>query len=255
MAAQEQKFQALLKSNHPSEKLADIVIPVYYHIVYANQTLEGGYLSDQNARDNFNLLNTGFQNSGFTFRLEEIRRYNNPTWFNEIGVNDPWPLEWEMKRTTRAGGRSTLNIWTVSQVAFPMVLTPNTNFVEGFAQYPWNYANNPDSDGVAMRHTTFPGNGNPKRFGKSYIHEVGHWLGLYHTFEGNNCSGTGDFVSDIPAQEFSADGCPTDLDSCPFHPGVDPISNYMDYSEDSCKTGFTPGQIARMSGQYNQYRA
>ncbi|TFK24300.1 hypothetical protein FA15DRAFT_704739 [Coprinopsis marcescibilis] len=222
MAAQEQNFQALLKSNPPPERLADVVIPVYYHIVYANQTLEGGYLSDQNARDTFNMLNTGFQNSGFTFQLEEIRRYNNPTWFNEIGVSDPC-----LRRAS----------------------------VEGFAQYPWNYANNPDSDGVTLRHTIFPGNGNPKRFGKTYIHEVGHWLGLYHTFEGHDCSGSGDFVSDTPAQAFQADGCPIGLDSCPFHPGVDPISNYMDYTEDLCRTEFTPGQIARMSGQYNQYRA
>ncbi|TFK24277.1 hypothetical protein FA15DRAFT_592727 [Coprinopsis marcescibilis] len=239
-----------MQSNPAPESLADIVIPVYYHVVYANQTFDGGYLSNQNVQDAFNLLVTGFQNTGFTFQLEEVRRHFNPTWFNEVGISDPWPIEWDMKHSTRVGGPRTLNIWSILISHISLRKISN----DGYAQFPWNYATNPDSDGVTMKYTVFPGNGHPTRSGKTLIHEAGHWLGLYHTFEGNSCFGNNDFVDDTPAQAFPTDGCPFGLDTCP-QPGADPISNYMNYSFDSCLTEFTPGQINRMLNQYQQFRA
>tara|TARA_B100000575_G_scaffold215765_1_gene176481 strand:+ start:1105 stop:3117 length:2013 start_codon:yes stop_codon:yes gene_type:complete len=95
---------------------------------------------------------------------------------------------------------------------------------------------------------------------KTLIHEVGHWCGLYHTFDDNgfpyddcedaatetNCETQGDRVCDTPPT--------TQVFSCqPACPG-DVINSYMSYAPDQCRTLFTPGQIDRMHAQLETLR-
>ncbi|KAM0328543.1 hypothetical protein ACHAQA_004950 [Verticillium albo-atrum] len=92
--------------------------------------------------------------------------------------------------------------------------------------------------------------------GKTAVHEVGHWFGLLHTFNGLTCNPFGgDMVDDTPQESVATTGCPVGKDSCPDQPGLDPIHNYMDYSSDSCLTEFTPGQAFRMHDSYAWMRA
>eukprot|EP00543_Licmophora_paradoxa_P006022 CAMPEP_0202459208 /NCGR_PEP_ID=MMETSP1360-20130828/33100_1 /ASSEMBLY_ACC=CAM_ASM_000848 /TAXON_ID=515479 /ORGANISM="Licmophora paradoxa, Strain CCMP2313" /LENGTH=244 /DNA_ID=CAMNT_0049080147 /DNA_START=84 /DNA_END=814 /DNA_ORIENTATION=+ len=143
----------------------------------------------------------------------------------------------ELGITYRRGDESTLNVFLGEDGSFATF--PETDGIE-----------NNLIDGCYVALGTLPGGtevgGN---LGINLVHEVGHWLGLEHTFKGNSCdpSNKNDFVDDTPQQANATDViCPAFRDSCPNLPGTDPIHNYMDYSSDGCNEEFTPGQIYRM---------
>ena len=139
-------------------------------------------------------------------------------------VNAGWAAdgsELAMKKALRKGTYKDLNLYFMSSM----------NYL-GYCYFPTTVtagSNNFYYDGCSILSSTVPG-GSETNYnqGQTATHEVGHWLGLYHTFQGG-CSGTGDSVSDTPAEASSASGCPVGRDTC-TSAGVDPIHNYMDYT-------------------------
>jgi hypothetical protein len=147
------------------------------------------------------------------------------------------------KAALRRGTGETLNFYTAN---LPGGLL-------GWATFPNWYSGDAISDGCVNHYGSVPGGSlSPYNEGDTGTHEVGHWMGLYHTFQGG-CS-DGDLVADTPATE-SNSGCPVGNDSCPNEPGLDMIENFMDYTYDSCMDTFTTGQFTRMQTMWNTYRA
>jgi hypothetical protein len=233
-----------------------VVIEVAWHVIREGGTVEEGNISRKQIRSQIKVLNHAYRGHGegepsvrtpFKFKLAEgpVSRTTNPEWFNNA---DQPAVEREMKEATRVGDAETLNSWSTNLLNVGLL---------GYATFPSDYEANPELDGVVNTFQSLPGGegAEPYNLGDTATHEIGHWLGLYHTFEGG-CS-DGDGVEDTPAEAEPYFGdCPpgTESDTCTGDPGNDPIENFMDYSDDICMDRFTIGQRERAYEMWFTYR-
>ncbi len=215
-------------------------INVYFHVINKGTGTTNGDLTDTAITNQMNVLNAAYQPWGWSFNLVQVTRTTNSTWFNTC--NDS-AVETQMKTALRQGSADDLNIYSCN---------PGGGLL-GWATFPNWYASNPTDDGVVLLYSSLPGGtAAPYNEGDTATHEVGHWMGLYHTFQGG-CQKNNDYVSDTPAEQSSAFGCPSGRDTC-SGTGVDPITNFMDYTDDHCMYQFTAGQDARMDQMFSAYR-
>ena len=229
---------------------AAIAIPVYTHVILDGTG--GGDVTNQQIAAQLQVLNdsyagsTGGAHTPFTFVDAGIDRTSNGAWFT---VTPDSTAERDMKMALRKGGADALNIY-FANIGDGLL---------GWATFPQDYTGAPKMDGVVILSGSVPGGASaPFNEGDTGTHEVGHWLGLYHTFQ-NGCSSPGDLVKDTPRVQEPNFGCPTAIDSCPSDNNgparADLVNNFMDYVDDNCMNAFTQGQASRAGRYYARFRA
>ena len=221
-------------------------VPTYIHVITDGKV---GRVTDAQIAAQMDVLNLSFAgfyggaDSGVRFALKGVTRTDNAAWHTMNSFAD----EIAAKQALRQGGPDALNIYTGTAAG---------NL--GFAYYPsilkYNGGAYSMLDGAVIHYGSFPGGFiGGFNLGFTVTHEVGHWLGLAHTFE-KGCLGDGDRVDDTPPMLVPTSGCPEGKDTCLKEAGLDPIHNYMDYSVDACYNQFTAGQAARMQAQFIHFR-
>jgi len=282
-------FISFLKSdaNRQIERSVDssyptIYIPVVFHIIYNNSNGPEN-ISDAQVLSQIDALNRDFNyqpgqempyipeaykglvtNANIKFCMAQFDPAGNVTtgidrlYFPETSWDTRNEIDSLLKPLTIWNNLFYLNVWSVI-----MGGDLESSGWLAYSSLPpdvWS----PTTDGVAARYDVIGTTGNLLAGideGKTVSHEVGHWLGLFHTFQDgcpggdSTCATTGDYICDTPPEAAADYGCPTFPNiTCNNGPNGDMYMNFMDYSTDACRGMFTPQQVDRMHSTINTYR-
>jgi Pregnancy-associated plasma protein-A len=220
--------------------IGSVTVPVWMHVIRTGTATSQGNVPDTWITAQMQVINDAWANTAFRFVLAGTTRTTNAAWYDMAGS----AAELAAKTALKRGGPETLNIYVANL----------SGGLLGYAYYAEDAAAVGVLDGVVLLNQSLPGgNAAPYNLGDTGTHEVGHWFGLAHTFEGG-CTRTNDLVADTEPEASPAFGCPVGRNSCQVTRTGDPIRNFMDYTDDSCMNMFTAGQNVRMDQQHLQYR-
>ncbi len=293
--------KAAQRSAARSGEIEPFVIPVVIHVVHDNGI---GNINKEQIDDAMLLLNETFRRTNkdtnltrdifkpyagvapFEFRLARLDENGQATdGVHRVNdANNTYNMRDDVKDAVPAWNtRKYFNIWLVNSIR-----SSGGGTVLGYAQFPSSGNNN--YFGIVMRHDQFGRLGTSQADGMTLPHEMGHCLGLYHTFQsgcGSYCDDSGDGICDTPPVAGSSQGCSHTQNSCfndnyrdtyevneveidgelirtdtiqlqPYWDGSDTtddypdqIENYMSYN--SCQNMFTVGQINVMIEEVQDY--
>jgi PKD repeat protein len=256
---------------HPSQRTDEVyTIPVVVHVIHTGEAYgTGTNITNEQIFSAIEALNEDFRRmagtngygNGVDVRVEfclaartpsgqptnGIVRVNGSSVANyaSMGIeasSGSGAVEESVKALSTWPRESYMNVWIVNEIEN----NDGGSGIQGYAYFP---VNNP-IDGIVILHNAFGTVGNLKSYtnmNRTLTHEVGHYLGLYHTFNSTssctgetNCSTQGDRVCDTPPT-IQAGSC-----SSPACSGTQQVENYMDYTSQTCQDMFTEGQKLRM---------
>lgn len=250
------------------------VIPIVFHIVH-EYGVEN--VSDQQIQDQMVILNEDYRklnadtniviapfdsiigDAYIEFRLATLDPWGNCTNGIEHIYNHNTNQGDDYSKLSQWDRDKYLNVW--------LTKTIGSAGVAGYAYYPTGVTGTGFfRDGIIILHDYVGsiGTGSPGR-SRALTHEIGHWLGLAHTWGNDNDPGSSascgqdDGIRDTP-NCIGMTSCNLSMNSCDdtqtldsywgaFDP-VDNAQNYMDYSY--CSVMFTKGQTEFMNNVLDQ---
>lgn len=259
-----QEAAAISASKQPLQ----VTIPVIVHVIHNGEPLgTGANITDAQVLSQLEVLNEDYRRlnadatntpGGFAGVAADVEiefclaiRAEDGSFTTGIEHIDGNLAVWEindidgiLKPATVWNRNKYLNIWTCNIGGTDLGTL-------GYASPPGLPAS---TDGVVVSYQYFGRGGSaqsPYNQGRTATHEVGHWLGLIHTWGPSDpatasCADD-DGVADTPVQSRANYGCPTfPKVSCSNGPNGDMFMNYMDYTNDACMNLFTQGQKSLM---------
>jgi hypothetical protein len=243
---------------------AVLTVPIVFHVIHSGQAVGvGANLSEARIqqqlaqtnldyrRQNNDAANTPnlFQNvvgdMEIQFCLATVDPNGNPTTGitrHQYNIVNQSTIDNTIKSQTNWDPTRYLNVWSVTM--------PNDlNGVLGYAYPPLTSIVGTTLDGVVINYLHLGNNptANPESQGRTFTHEVGHYLGLPHPWSDINGNGgcvVDDGINDTPQTDNAFYGCPGFPQ---FRCGSSAMfMNFMDYVDDDCMNSFTLGQKAVM---------
>jgi Pregnancy-associated plasma protein-A len=246
-----QRMQSRRITSDTAANASTVTINVRWHVITRRNG--AGAVSTAQIRRQLAVLNDAFAGRGaaaespntiFRFQTKSVDYTANNDWYNWSSPDvDPDDND-EAKAALHRGGFDVLNVYIAGL----------QDGLLGYATFPSDTTL--VDDGVVLLNESLPGgSAAPYNEGDTATHEVGHWLGLYHTFE-NGCQYPGDYVGDTPYQDDDDNifSCEESLDTC-RQPGRDPVHNFMSYGDDPCLDRFSRGQATRMALTWFTWRS
>lgn len=267
----DKKWKESQENNHMSSIVPDEeVLPIVFHIIHQNGVEN---ISDALVLDAVSFLNQSFSNTGpyeplgNNANVQFCLAKQDPNGQQTNGINRIESSLTSMTMETQDSDLKMLTDWPTSCYINVWIVGSITSLssgpgVAGYATFPGSHGM--FNDGIVMEAQFTGSNAEDNAV---LTHEMGHYLGLYHTFQGgcqnNDCLTDGDRVCDTPPDEStsyipcnsSMNTCSTDTDSGFPTDQDDLFMNFMDYSDLACYYLFTEQQVDRMHLSIDEARS